>query len=345
MSAEASRVGRLARVRAALGAALGVGGLLLTPGTAAAAAGQTPSSPAGAASRTQMLASSASAIAGAQIVGVVNAERHANGLPLLREDPALSAGCAGYDNYRRLNGSVQDGFTPGPEERSKPGYTAAGARASADSLLNVGDRPADSWANGDVFDDAPGHLFQLMNPDLAVIGADQLEVDLGPFFGTAYISCVDTRSARYRPRPRRPRLYTYLGPNGTAPVDPPRYREGPGVQGALIFAYFDGRKRASIVLRSLTLRYPSGAVRQPAYALLTGGLRDGRRARRAQASRKPTGKFSSPQPSIVTEIGPPIGEGPYKLKIVYQYQEPGHRLVYSTTVPFSTTVYGQWSPR
>jgi hypothetical protein len=54
-----------------------------------------------------------------------------------------------------------------------------------DSLLNAGDRPADSWANGDVFDDAPGHLFQLMNPDLAVVGVDQLDVPLGAFFGTA----------------------------------------------------------------------------------------------------------------------------------------------------------------
>ena len=41
------------------------------------------------------------------------------------------------------------------------------------------------------------------------------------------------------------------------------------------------------------------------------------------------------------EIGPPVGEGPYKLKTIYQYQEPGHRLVYSTTVPFSATVYGR----
>jgi hypothetical protein len=308
---------------------------------ALAIAGLALACPADAVAGAQMLASPASAVTSAQIISVINAERHGNGLPLLHEDPSLSAGCAAYDNYRRLNGSVQDGFTPGPEERSKPGYTAAGARASRDSLLNAGDRPADSWANGDVFDDAPGHLFQLMNPDLAVIGVDQLEVNLGPFFGTAYISCIDTRSARYRPRSRRPRLYTYVGPNGTTPVHPPAYREGPSVQGALIFVYFDGPKRATVTLRLLTLRYPDRAVRQPAYTLLTGGLRDGRKARRARASRKPTGKFSSPQPSTVIEVGPPVGEGPYKLKTIYEYQEPGHRLVYSTTVPFSATVYGQ----
>jgi hypothetical protein len=287
------------------------------------------------------LVSPAFALSSAQIVATINAERHANGLPPVREDPSLSAGCAAYDQYRRLNGSVEDGFTPGPEQSSKQGYTAAGARASRDSLLNAGDRPADSWATGDVFDDAPGHLFQLMNPDLAVVGADQLEVDLGPFFGTAYISCVDTRSAHKRPPPRRPRLYTYLGPNGTVPTIPPSYREGPDVQGALIFAYFDGPVHARVTLRSLELRYPDGSVSQPAYSLLTGGLRDGRGAWRARTSSGPTGKFSSPQPATVIEVGPPIGDGPYKLKTIYEYQEPGHRLVYSTTVPFSATVYGR----
>lgn len=289
---------------------------------------------------TLMLASPASATTHAQIIGAINAERHANGLPAVREDAEMSAGCADYDNYRVLNGSVQDGFTPGPEEPAKPGYTTIGARAARDSLLNAGDRLTDSWSNGDVFDDAPGHLFQLMDPDLTTIGADQLEVDLGPFFGVAYISCIDTRSARPRPRSHKSRLYTYIGPNGTAPVSP-SYREGPKVQGPLIFAYIEVPSHVTVTLRSLTLQYPDGTVRRPAYALLAGGLRDGRHRGNAKASRRPTGKFSSSQPSIVTEVGPPIGEGPYKLKIVYQYQEPGHRLVYSTTVPFSTTVYGQ----
>jgi hypothetical protein len=179
-----------------------------------------------------------------------------------------------------------------------------------------------------------------MNPDLAVIGAYQSAVDLGPIFGTAYISCVDTRSAPHR-RPRRaPKLYTYIGPNGSAPVNPV-YREGPNVGGALIFAYFDGPRRVTVTLRSLTLRYPDGTARRPAYALLAGGLRDGRRQPGAKTSRKPTGKFSSPQPSTVIEVGPPVGEGPYKLKTIYEYQEPGHRLVYSTIVPFSATVYGR----
>lgn len=141
-----------------------------------------------------------------------------------------------------------------------------------------------------MFDDAPGHLFQLMNPDLATIGVDQVEVNLGSFFGTAYISCIDTRGARPRPRPRKPKLYTYIGPNGRAPVAP-SYREGPRVQGTLIFAYIEGPRHATVTLRSLTLQYPDGAVRQAAYSFLTGGLGDGRHGRDARMSRKPTGRF------------------------------------------------------
>jgi hypothetical protein len=165
-------------------------------------------------------AAPASAATRAQIISAINAVRHANGLPLVREDPALSAGCAAYDNYRRLNGSVQDGFTPGPEDPSKPGYTAAGARTSRESLLNAGDRPADSWTAGDVFDDAPGHQFQLMNPDVAVVGVDQLDLQLGAFFGTAYLSCIDTGGARRRPRPRN-RTCTRIS-GRTAPRQPTR---------------------------------------------------------------------------------------------------------------------------
>jgi hypothetical protein len=74
-----------------------------------------------------------------------------------------------------------------------------------------------------------------------------------------------------------------------------------------MFAYFDGPKGATVTLRSLTLRYPNGKVRQPAYTFLAGGLVDRRGRTRAHASRRPTGKFSSRVPSIVTEVGPPSG--------------------------------------
>jgi hypothetical protein len=167
-----------------------------------------------------LFAGPAQAVVPAQIVQVINAERQANGLPPVREDPGLSAGCAQYDNYRRMNGSLSNAFPPGREDPSKPGYTAAGSQASRNSLLNAGDRPADSWAGGDVFDDAPNHLRSLMDPAVAVVGADQLDFNLGPPFGTASLSCVDVRSAPGRAAPRRLHLYTYIGPDGKAPRNP-----------------------------------------------------------------------------------------------------------------------------
>jgi len=250
------------------------------------------------------LGAPARAVISTDIVNVINAERHANGLPLVRLDSALSAGCAVYDNYRRLNGSVNDGFTPGPEQPARPGYTAAGARASHDSLLNAGDRPADSWAGGDVFDDAPGHLFALMDPAVAVIGADQLDFDLGSFFGTAYISCIDTRSAQRRAVPRRVHTYAYIGPDGRLPIAPPDYREPPFGVGRLIFLYFSVPKRATVTLLSLKIRTADGRVHDPLYVRLTGGLRDGRPHHSAEAvtAASPGAKGSSP--GVEVSAGP-----------------------------------------
>jgi hypothetical protein len=222
------------------------------------------------------LAPPAGAVTSAQIVQTINAERAANGLPPVREDPALSAGCAQYNSYRRMNGSVDDAFTLGREDPAKPGYTAAGARASRDSLLNAGDRAADSFANGDVFDDAPNHLVALMDPGVAVVGADQLDFDVGSFFGTASLSCVDVRSAPQRRRPRRMRVYSYVGPGGRAPTDP-SYREGPPGAGPFIFLYFFAPRKARVTLTSLKVRRGDGSVGNPDYVALNGGLIDGRR--------------------------------------------------------------------
>jgi hypothetical protein len=251
-------------------------------------------------------AAPAGAVTSAQIVSVINAERHLNGLPSVREDPGLSAGCAAYDRYRSLNGSAQDGFTPGPEQVGKPGYSKAGARASHDSLLNAGDRPADSWANGDVFDDAPGHLFQLMDPAVAVIGVDQLDVNLGSFFGTAYISCVDDRSAPGRASPRHLHTFHYLGPTGTVPDAPPTYREGPFGVGRVVFLYFMAPRGTTVTLRLLKLQSPTGVLSNPPYVRLTGGLRDGRKSSTAHAASGPTGNGSTKEPA--TEVG--VGKTP-----------------------------------
>lgn len=282
------------------------------------------------------LAGPAHAVTSAQIVSVINAERQANGLPPVREDPALSAGCAAYDQYRSRNGSVQNAFTPGPEDPSKPGYTAAGARAARNSLTNAGDRPADSWANGDVFDDAPSHLFQLMNPALTAIGADQVDVDLGSFFGTAYISCVDTRSAPHRAAPRRLRMYSYLGPMGQVPSTAPSYREGPTGVGSVVFLYFRAPK-GKLTLRSLQLLHADGTSTNPPLTLLEGGLRDGRG--RARASGRTTGGtriFFDLERGIVTYVGEPRPGDKVKSIVQFKYQD-GVFVEQHFTVPVNPT--------
>lgn len=236
-------------------------------------------------------APASAAVTSAQIVGTINAERHANRLPPVREDPALSAGCAQYDAYRRINGSLENAFTLHGEEPSKPGYTPAGARAARDSLLNAGDRPADSFAAGDVFDDAPNHLVALMDPAVAVIGADQTDFEL-PFFGTVSLSCVDVRSAPRRPKPRHMHVYVYVGPDGKAPRNPV-YREGPAGRGTFIFLYFDAPKNVRVALRSLKIRRHDGTVVRPGFVAASGGLLD-RRRRAATAVSKHVAELPTP---------------------------------------------------
>ena len=243
----------------------------------------------------------AGAVTSAQIVQVINAERAANGIPPVRENPALSAGCAQYDNYRRMNGGLANAFTPGREIAGMPGYTAAGAQASKNSLLNAGDRPADSWTAGDVFDDAPNHLRALMDPAVAVVGADQLDFDVGSFFGTASLTCVDVRSAPPRKPPRRFKQYLYAGPDGRVPFDPV-YREGPSGIGAHLFLYFTVPKGTAVSLTSLVLKRPDGTTAKPSYVAFYGGLRDGRARAAGRALPNPQ---SPPAPgnSKVVEVG------------------------------------------
>jgi hypothetical protein len=230
-----------------------------------------------------LTAAPASAVTSAQIVATINAERAANGIPPVVEDPALSAGCAEYDRYRQTNGSLENAFTLGAEKSSLPGYTAAGARASHDSLVNAGDTPGDSWANGDVFDTAPGHLVALMDPAVSRIGADQLDFEFG-FFGTVSLTCVDVRSAPVRTPPRRVRAYLYRGPDGKAPPDP-AYREGPHGSGPYLFVYFLVPRHETIRLTRLRITTPRGGIIQPSYVELTGGLTRGRPlAHRAKAT-------------------------------------------------------------
>jgi hypothetical protein len=216
----------------------------------------------------------AHAVTSAQIISTINAERKANGIPSVTENAGLSAGCAQYNRYREMNGSLGNAFTPGAEKSSLPGYTAAGARASHDSLLNAGSTPDDTWANGDVFDSAPGHLVALMDPAVAVVGADQLDFSAG-VFGTASLTCVDVRSAPGRKRPVKPHGYLYRGPNGKVPLNP-TYREGPPGHDPYLFLYFLAPAGAHLSLKLLKITTLSGAPVKLTYVRFSGGLIDAR---------------------------------------------------------------------
>jgi hypothetical protein len=244
-------------------------------------------------------APAARAVSSAQIVGVINVERAANGLPPVREDTALSAGCAQYDNYRRVNGSLENAFTLHGESPGSPSYTVAGAKAAKDSLVNAGDRFADSFAAGDVFDDAPNHLVALMDPSVTSIGADQTDFQFG-FFGTVHLSCVDVRSSPPRPKPRHLRVYVYRGPRGRVPGTHAIYREGPSGLGSLVVVYFDAPPRVRVALRSLLIRERTGVTKAVVDLTVSGGLRKAlRRASRAVSkhvaeSPTPTAQFRVP---------------------------------------------------
>lgn len=222
----------------------------------------------------------AQGVSPAQIVAVINQERTANGIPPVTEDPALSAGCAAHDDYERLNGSPSSGYDIRGEDPTKPGYSAAGLQASANSVLAFGNRSStdifanDDFANGDVFDNAPEHLVSLMDPSVAVVGAAQIGFDLSPY-GTIYISCVDVRSAPGRPPPSRLNVYAYIGPDGLAPPSV-TYVEGPTankLSGPVMFVYFLAPAHTTVTLRSLTLAGLDG-VSVPLSTSLSGGLTD-----------------------------------------------------------------------
>jgi hypothetical protein len=235
-------------------------------------------------------AASAPAMTGAEIVQVINTERHANGLPAVREDPRLSAGCAQFDEYRRMNGSLEDAFTLPGEQPGRPGYSAAGARAGRDSLLNAGDRVADSFAAGDVFDDAPGHLVALMDPAVAVVGTDQTDFQLG-LFGTVHLVCVDVRSAPRRVMPRRLHVYLYRGPYGRLPARHLAYREGPSGLGSLVALYFEVPAHEKLRLRSVGVRNGRGKTQPLTAVTASGGLVYA--PRRGKAANH-VGEFSTP---------------------------------------------------
>ncbi|MGH2872123.1 MAG: hypothetical protein ACRDL5_06635 [Solirubrobacteraceae bacterium] len=193
-----------------------------------------------------------------QIIASLNRQRTANAIPPVRNDAAMAAGCADYNRYVVRNGlSVADTHYENPH---LPGYTAAGDHAARTSVLasDVGDTysafghtvgPTFSfgWSEGDPWNNAAFHLFQMMNPALAVSGANELTAKLhtGEW---VRLECLNTIAGPLRAPPRKPRVYVYPRSGSTVPVREQNQESEPvlgvpaGASGPpLTFAYLVGR--------------------------------------------------------------------------------------------------------
>jgi hypothetical protein len=223
-------------------------------------------------------ASSASAASPAQAVANLNAQRQANGIPAgIREDPALSLGCAHHNAYERAN----NGDLIHDEDPGRPGYTLDGDAAAARSVLSKGT----NWDRANPWETAPIHLSQLLAPRLDVTGVDDSQS----------FTCAQTLASRNRPAPAAPVTYTYPG-KGTksiyvsetafeAPLTPgetvgiPQGRK----TGPYLMVFFDGPwspfADADIAAASLTgpkgplqIQFVDNLTPQLQFYLPTGGM-------------------------------------------------------------------------
>jgi hypothetical protein len=115
-----------------------------------------------------LVPAAAQALAPAEALRLLNAQRAANGIPGdLVEAPGLSDGCAKHGNYVALNGGAP---TQG-EDPAKPGYTPEGDRqtlqSSGPQALSSDTRWSDS-ANPWLL--APISLYRLFDPEVAAAG-------------------------------------------------------------------------------------------------------------------------------------------------------------------------------
>jgi hypothetical protein len=145
----------------------------------------------------------AEAIAPADALRLLNAQRAANGIPAdVALAPGLSDGCAKHGNYIALNGGA---LTQG-EDPAKPGYTPEGDRqtlaSSGPQALSNDTRWSDS-ANPWLLQ--PIALYRLFDPEVAAAGYDD---------GHG-VACM--RVAGGRPPATVPELYSVPG-NGRAGV-------------------------------------------------------------------------------------------------------------------------------
>jgi hypothetical protein len=203
---------------------------------------------------TLALSPPARAASAQHIISVLNAQRTANRIPAgITETPAWSAACQAHDAYEHTNKAF------GHEEiEGKPGYTAQGNLIARTSVLAQGI----SWGATDPYNNAPYHLFDLLNPRISTTGA----ADFSGF------GCVEIELGTLRAAPSEPVAYSYPGNHRTGVPASQQARElptspaqtvglGTKATGPNLFVYFDGPwsngSRAQIASASLTSAHGS----------------------------------------------------------------------------------------
>ena len=192
-----------------------------------------------------------------QDIGLLNAQRAANGIPAgIVERADWSDACAAHIAYMKRNNYVGH-----PEDSSKPGYSDEGDWAGTHSVLHRGG----SWMGPNPWEWAPIHLSQLLAPALEEMGvADE----------DGYI-CATTWPGYTRTTPDDNTVVTYPG-NGTAAVYASEVAaESPFVPGQFVgipqgtrtgpylYAYVWGpwaEDWEAVTLVSASLRGPQGEV-------------------------------------------------------------------------------------
>jgi hypothetical protein len=204
-------------------------------------------------------APAARAAGSGQIIKLLNAERAANGIPAgIVENPVWSVACQLHNAYEHRYGTLSHEETEG-----KPGYSSAGNLIAQTSVLAQGIYWGPPSHTGDPYDNAPFHLFDLLNPRLASTGAADSEG-----FG-----CVEIELGTGRAAPASVKAYSFPGNHRRGVAVSQRAEEmpespaqavglGKGTTGPNLFVYFDGPwsngSRAN--LSSATLRSSKGSV-------------------------------------------------------------------------------------
>lgn len=192
------------------------------------------------------------------IISVLDAQRAANGIPAgIVENSEWSADCALHNAYEKRNHVFGHA-----EIENKPGYTAKGNLIAATSVIAKGLQ----WGAHDPYDNAPYHLFDLLNPRIDSIGASD----------SSGFDCVEIELGTGRAAPSKVLGYSYPG-NGRRGVPVSQRAEeqpmtpaqtlglGSGPSGPNLLVYFDGPwtngSRAQIASASLSSAHGSVALR------------------------------------------------------------------------------------